>query len=177
MTYFPPFSDFARGPGNEIIVGQKSLRQYFSPQIGPNGYSAVYRLDWTATGSATYSTNNETELQLSTTASGSDAIEFETTEICRFYPGQGAEVGVAVRNPDAMTGSQEVTFGLDDSENGCGFGRNATGWFVWVRSASSITRVYSTSWNVIFESVSGIVKKNKYLIFYDEAMLITLLSH
>lgn len=147
MSYFPP-SDFARGPGNEIITGQKSLRIYQSPQIGPTGYSATYREHWTTAGSATYSVNNETEYQLSTTASGTDEVAFQTRDRCRFYPGQAAEVGVAVRSPDAFTGSQEVTFGLDDDENGVGFGRNATGWFVWVRSNSSMTRVYSTSWNV-----------------------------
>lgn len=147
MSYFPPFADFQRGPGNELITGEKSLQHYQSPQIGPQGLSATREIV-SETGSATVTINNQTEYQFSTTASGSDECEIETRNVCRFYPGQGAEVGLAVRSPDAFTGNQEVTFGLDDAENGCGFGRNASGWFVWVRSASTITRVQSSSWNV-----------------------------
>lgn len=147
MTYFPPFPDFQRGPANELIVGQKALQHYQSPQIGPQGLSE-FREIVSETGSATITVNNQTEYQLSTTGSGTDECEFETRNVCRFYPGQGAEIGVSVRSPDAFTGSQEVTFGLDDAENGIGFGRNASGWFVWRRSASTITRVQSGSWNV-----------------------------
>jgi hypothetical protein len=147
MSYFPPFADNQRGPGYELIIGSKSLQTYQSPQIGPTGLSA-FREYVSETGSASITINNETEYQLSTTASGSDECEMETTDVCRFYPGQLAEVGLAVRSPDAFTGNQEVTFGIDDAENGVGFGRNATGWFVWVRNGGSITRVQSSSWNV-----------------------------
>jgi hypothetical protein len=149
MTYFPPSSSVASatGPGSELITGPKTLRIYQSPQPGPQGISTL-RETWAVAGSGTYSVNNETEYQLTTTASGTDEVEFSTRDVCRFYPGQAAEVGLAVRSPDAMTGNQEVTFGLDDSENGVGFGRNATGWFAWVRSNSSITRVQSSAWNV-----------------------------
>lgn len=147
MTYFPPFPDFARGPSNELIVGEKSLQHYQSPHFGANGES-IFRDEVSETGSATVTVVNESEYKLSTTASGSDECYLESRQVCRTYPGQGAEIGVSVRSPDAFTGSQEVTFGLDDGENGVGFGRNASGFFTWTRNGGSITRVQSSSWNV-----------------------------
>ena len=147
MTYFPPFPDFRRGQGGELVTLEKSMQIYHSPHNGPVGYSNVRDII-TENGSATLSvTSGESEWNLATTAAASDDVTMDSAVNCRPIPGTLAELGFSIRIPTAMTGNQVAEWGLDDGTTGVGFGQDSTGNYVYVRSNASRTRVYQSSWN------------------------------
>lgn len=144
MTFIPEVRT-GRGPGGELIVGEKTLQFYASPSFGPSGIS-IYRDTLTENGGATVTVDNESEYDLTTGATGTDDCALDSAIPMRFYPGQGCEIGFSIRIPAALTGFAE--WGMDDGETGVGFGRNPTGYFVYVRRNSVQTKVQSSSWNV-----------------------------
>ena len=90
------------------------------------------------------------EYELSTQNSGGSSIELQSAERGRYIPGYGAEIGIAVRVPTGQTytGDQEALWGYFDSQNGFGYGIDATGVFVFLRKNGSDTKVYQPNWNV-----------------------------
>lgn len=99
-------------------------------------------------GAATVGSNN-TEFQLTTTASGADTAILQSSERGRYESGYAGEAGIGVRLPVAPTGTQVVRWGLFDDQNGLFFGQSvANGIFIAVRRAGFDTIIPQASWNV-----------------------------
>lgn len=98
------------------------------------------------TGSATV-TNNNVEYRLQTTASGPDVAILDSAERGRYVAGQDSVAGIGIRVSDTPTGNQYAQWGYYDDNDGFGFGVDATGIYVFSRSATTDTKVYQTNWN------------------------------
>ena len=100
------------------------------------------------TGAGTVGSNN-TEFQLSTTASGADNVALDSSGRGRYEAGLAGEAGIGMRLLVAPTCAQVARWGLFDDQNGAFFGQDTTnGIFVDIRRAGVDTIVPQTSWNV-----------------------------
>lgn len=151
MTYIPDIVT-GIGPLAEQKASNKNLQLYVTPSWG-NGESSL-RVETTETGSATVTVDNNSEWNLNTTASGTDDCKLESFEAVRVYPSLVNEIGISMRLPDALTGNQFAEWGIDDDDTGAGFGRDSTGYYVWVRHGGTQTTVAQSSWNV--DAVGGL---------------------
>lgn len=102
----------------------------------------------TETGGATV-TATSGEHVLTTTALASDVARLESAERGRYIPGYAAEAGIGVRSPitPAYTGAMVARWGYFDANDGFGFGRDATGIFVFLRRGGEDTITYQSAWN------------------------------
>jgi hypothetical protein len=72
----------------------------------------------------------------------------ETIDSLQYTPGYIAEIGIALRIPEAPTGSQEVRWGYWDGTDGAYFGWDSTGVFVeQLRGGTREAKVYQDNWN------------------------------
>lgn len=86
----------------------------------------------TATGGGSV-TNNGTEYLVSTTTGAADSATLDSALRGRYEPGYAGQAGIGVRLPINPVGSQVVTWGLFDDENGAYFGVDSSGFFLAVR--------------------------------------------
>lgn len=99
------------------------------------------------TGSGTV-TNDRTEYACSTgTTSGSTAL-LTSAQRGRYVAGTESDVGLGIRLDHTFQGTQFVRWGYYDDDNGFGFGKDASGLFVFVRRAGSDEKFYQPAWNV-----------------------------
>lgn len=150
MSYFPPPVADLTGHNGETIVGQRQIREYWSPHVGPTGTSNDVR-DQTSSGSGgtvNISSASESEWELAINTNTLAEVTFTSAQPMRPYPGVTNEFGFSIRIPVDMEGNQVAEWGLDDEVTGVGFGQNATGLFVYVRSGGTQTKVQQSSWNV-----------------------------
>lgn len=101
----------------------------------------------TTTGGGTV-TNDATEYNVSTTASGIDSAILESALRGRYEPGFAGEAGIGVRIPTAPTGTQIARWGMFDTENGAFFGSTSTNIFVAIRRGGFDTVINQSAWNV-----------------------------
>lgn len=101
----------------------------------------------TVAGSGTV-TNTNGEYKLTTTANGADSAQLDSSERGRYLASQEAEAGIGVRISDTPTGSQVVTWGYFDDNEGFGFGKDATGVYVFTRTGGVDTIVRQANWNL-----------------------------
>ncbi|WP_280526782.1 collagen-like protein [Clostridium bowmanii] len=119
----------------------------------------------TTTGAGTVGSNN-TEFQLTTTASGADSAALDSSERGRYEPGLAGEAGIGVRLPAPPTGAQVARWGLFDAQNGAFFGQDvANGIFIDIRRAGVDTIVSQSSWNV--DKLDGTGPSGATLTLYE----------
>ncbi|MDT9718060.1 hypothetical protein QVE09_04075 [Paenibacillus sp. ClWae2A] len=128
---------------DELRVAQKTPIVELTSVYG----LSILRDAVTTTGAGTV-TNNATEYNLSTTASGVDSAVLESVLRGRYEPGYAGEAGIGVRIPSLPIGNQVAQWGLYDTQNGAFFGVNSTTVFVTVRRAGVDTTVPQSLWNV-----------------------------
>lgn len=147
MSYFPPPVAPSVGPFGETIVAEREVLLHFTPHQG-NGES-VFRFNEVLTGSASWTINNNSEWQFTTTASGTDAIRASAHDNPRFWPGQWGESGWTVRSPDTFTGNQFAEWGMMTRarDTGVGWGVDSNGLYIWTVRNSSKTKVASSSFS------------------------------
>lgn len=93
-------------------------------------------------------TNADGEYTLSTGATTGSSAQLESGERGRYQPGAQAQCGIGIRLSSAeYAGTAEARWGYFDTEDGFGFGVNATGPFVFTRRASTDADVQQSSWN------------------------------
>ena len=92
-------------------------------------------------------THSGAEYILTTGTTASSVARLVSAERGRYQPGAQCMTGIGFRRPTAPTGAQEWKAGYYDTEDGFGFGEDATGVYVFYRKASSDTKVYQTAWN------------------------------
>lgn len=91
------------------------------------------------------------ELSISTGTDPDSEGRISSSEVGRYIPGYGAQLGVGMRFPDAPTGTQNVQFGgfQTDFDNGLFFGYDAGGIYVARRRSGVETdKVYQEDWNI-----------------------------
>lgn len=116
------------------------------------GTSALRDVETTA-GSATIAGAATGEIQLTTTASGSDSAQLNSAERGRYIPGYEASVGIGIRTDYTLSGNMYAEWGLDNGTEGVGFGEDATGFFVYYRRSGSQTKVRPENFSV--DSLDG----------------------
>lgn len=100
----------------------------------------------TGTGTVTNTIGNP-EFTITTTAANDTAI-LQSAERGRYCAGYGAQCGIAVRIPAALTGNQAARFGYTDGTNGFFFLYNSSGINVGIVRGGVETIVPQSSWNV-----------------------------
>lgn len=102
----------------------------------------------TTSGSAGITTSNG-EFVLTTGTTASSSADLRTSERGRYVAGQECEAGIGIRLPDspAFAGTAYAQWGYYDVNNGFGFGKDATGVYVFTRRATTDMKVYQSSWN------------------------------
>lgn len=99
-------------------------------------------------------THDATESEYRIRANGSTE-SLESVDVFRYIPGYIAEVGTAIRIPEAPTGDQEVRWGYWDGSSGAYFGWDSDGVFVETqRDGTRQGKTYEADWNG--ESVADI---------------------
>lgn len=112
------------------------------------GESALRDITTTAGSGSVSNAAGDGEYTLSTTANGSDSAELQSTERGQYIPGSSAEIGLYVRLPQDLTGSQEARWGYMDDDNGVYFGQDSDGLFVQRRTdGTDQSKVRRSDWN------------------------------
>lgn len=107
---------------------------------------SVYRDSITTNAGGTV-TNDGTEFEVSTDAALSSSAILDSSKRGRYIPGATCQAGIGVRLPSSPTGTQEVSWGYFDDDNGFFFGQDSTGIFVAIRRDGVTTKVYQQDWN------------------------------
>lgn len=128
---------------NEGIVAQRTPLIELNAALG----LSVLRDVITETGTGAV-TNSGGEHILATGATTGSTAQIESVEYGRYYPGTSAEVGIGIRAPGTYTGTAFSEWGYFDSSDGFGWGKDATGPYVFYTRDSVKTKVYQSSWNV-----------------------------
>lgn len=94
-------------------------------------------------------THANSEFKLATTANGPDVAELRSAEAGRYVPGIGAEAGIGVRipNPDSLSGSQQLDWGIFGADTGYGFGKDTTSLYVFRRGGGTTEKIRRSNWN------------------------------
>ena len=89
-------------------------------------------------------------LRLSVTGDPDSRSLLESSEIGRYVPGYGAQIGVGIRCNCTPEGDSEVRWGGWDAEqeNGFYFGVDSLGKFVAIKRANTVSKVYQQDWNI-----------------------------
>lgn len=123
---------------------------HYKPQWGASALRDITTL--TGTG-AVGEVNGE--IRVRTGATANSTARLETVARAAYVAGSVAQTGVGLRIPTAPTGSQMVEWGQFDSDNGFGFGWDATDFYVWRMVAGEKTKTYRSDWNVDAFDESG----------------------
>lgn len=92
--------------------------------------------------------NSAGEYSVSTGATTASTAGLASAERGRYQPGAQAQAGIGVRLPaTTYTGTAEARWGYFDTDNGFGFGIDATSPFVFTRRAGADTDVAQADWN------------------------------
>lgn len=128
-----------------VVVERQSLVE-LRPQV--NVVSDLRNVTG-ATGTAAVSVSNS-EFNLSTGGTASSTATLDSAERGRYQPGYAAECGVGVRLPDSnvFAGTASARWGYFDANDGFGFGKDATGVFVFIRRSGTETKTYQSAWSV-----------------------------
>lgn len=131
---------------NEVIVAPRTPIIELNSSYG----TSVLRDVEATTGSASISSSSTGEILLSTGTTASSTAHLDSTEIGRYLPGYGSEIGVGVRIPTAPTGNQFVEWGglSPDENDGILWGQDATGVYVSYVRGGTKTKVRPDSWNI-----------------------------
>lgn len=90
------------------------------------------------------------EIVMQTGATSGSKAYLDSAEIGRYIPGYGAEIGIGFRLDSIPSGTKDIMWGGQDSEeaNGFFFGHDSTGLYVALERNNSFTKVYQSSWNI-----------------------------
>lgn len=110
-----------------------------------------------------------TEARVETTALASDEAFLLTAQRGTFRGDTPLEYGITSRLPVAPTGNQEAFWGPFDGTYGLGFGQDATGVFIFTQRSTTITKVYSGSWNVNTLGGLDTTVANTYVVRVNDA--------
>lgn len=103
------------------------------------------RNDITTTGTAAVTIGGG-EYRLS--ASAGSKVTFESAERGRYVPGYEAQAGIGVRLPEQVfTGSSYFEWGYFQGQAGLGFGKDATGVYVFTKKNFVKEKIYQQNWN------------------------------
>jgi hypothetical protein len=102
----------------------------------------------TTTGSATVSNAvGGSEYALVTTANGTDAAVLESAERGRYSAGFSGQSGMGIRAGSTPVGGQIARWGYFDNSNGFGYGRDATGMFIFIRKGGVDEVIRQADWS------------------------------
>lgn len=79
--------------------------------------------------------------ELQTTGTGQNPI-VRTQDSANYAPGSPAIFGSGTSIPDVPTGDQYMEWGADDGTDAAGFGRDATGAYIYYMDEGSKTKIY-----------------------------------
>jgi hypothetical protein len=88
------------------------------------------------------------EILLSTNTTNGAVSSLRTAERARHTPGCDIYAQIGVRMPTPPTGSQMALWGLYSGGEGFGFGQDATGFFVFMKTGNVLAKTYKTNWNI-----------------------------
>lgn len=142
MTFIPK-QDLSQTKFRSLKTAEKSQIVNLKSVYGVSALRDVT----TVAGSGTV-TNTNGEYKLTTTANGADTAQLDSAERGRYFASQEAECGIGVRISDTPTGSQVVTWGYFDDNEGLGFGQDATGPYIFTRTGGVDTVVRQANWNL-----------------------------
>lgn len=91
------------------------------------------------------------EILLETNTDANGTAQLSSAEVGRYIPGFGAEIGLGVRLPAALSGDQTIEFGgfTSDLQDGLYFGYDADGLYVArLRDGTEVQKVRQADWNI-----------------------------
>ena len=135
---------------NESLFGEsKTVQRTPIIELNSSYGTSDLRDIITTTGSGSI-TAADGEIVMQTGATASSISHLDSAEIGRYIPGYGAEIGIGFRLDALPTGTKDIMWGGQDSdeENGFFFGHDATGLYVALERNGSMTKTYQSSWNI-----------------------------
>lgn len=96
---------------------------------------------------------------LTTGTSANSSAVLQTKQRASALPGEDTLVSISARIPTSPTGNHVVRWGLYDDNEGVGFGKDATGFFIFTRTGGVDTKTYQTSWSIDKVNGSGVSGK------------------
>lgn len=141
MAYIPDLAQLTQF--NERLTTERVGILNLKPTYGPS--DIIY--DTFIEGDA-FVTASTGEFEVNSGTQATSSIRIETQYRGQYQAGSQGEVGIGVRLPteNLPSGSQRFEWGIVDPENGLGFGVDATGPYVFVRSDGD-TRVRPSEWS------------------------------
>jgi hypothetical protein len=128
---------------NELIIAERTPLIELNPAFGLTNRRD--RFGGTGTGTVT---NAAGEHILGTgTTPGSTAFLI-SQEFGRYYPGTSSEIGKGIRSPGNYTGTAFSEWGYFGTTDGFGWGRDATGVYLFYLRDSVKTKVYQADWDL-----------------------------
>lgn len=139
MSYIP--QRYLITPFQEQVSTLRNSSMSYKPTWG-----AITTLYDITSGSNGYVTGSNGEIKLHVQGSGSYAA-FQTKQRGQYKAGYECEFGAGVRIPTYPAQQQVIKAGYFDTEDGFGFGKDATDLFVFLRKGGVDTVIYQTDWN------------------------------
>lgn len=128
---------------NEGIMVERTPLIELNSALGLSALRDLITITETAT-----ITNSGGEHILATGTTTAATATLTTVEYGRYYPGTSAQTGMGVRAPGAYTGTAFAEWGYFGPDDGFGWGKDATGPYIFFIRDSAKTKVYQEDWNI-----------------------------
>lgn len=130
---------------NTTLVNQKTNLIDIKAMFG---YSAL-RDNIIITGAAILTNNpGDGEYNLETTIGSNDSVSLISIETGKYLSGASAELGMAIRIPQALIGNQQCKWGYYDDNNGFYFKKTGTDFYVCILRGGVETSFNSSQFNI-----------------------------